>query len=309
MAGLEEARQVEEGQVDVGKLLIKYFCMEEKKSFFASLEPKSAMLVGVVAGFLVLCAVGFVVMLIVYFGGNNKTASASNNQVATPSTDTQTPATPTVTKSDKPVVELFVMAYCPYGLQMEKAFLPAWELLKNTANFSIKFVSYSMHGKKEIDENTRQYCIQTEQPDKYDAYLNCFFTAGSNDGSEANYATCLTSAGVNVAKLNTCVSSTDNKFGITAKFNDKSTWLSGSYPLYPVNADLNDKYGVQGSPTLVINGAQAEVGRTPEAVKEAICAAFNNAPAVCAQKLSATSAVAGFGSGAGANTGTAACGN
>lgn len=282
--------------------------MEEKKSFFASLEPKSAMLVGMVTGFLVLCAIGFVVMLAVYFGGNKK-ATGNDSQTVNNTVDNQTPATPTVTKSDKPVVELFVMSYCPYGLQMEKAFLPVWNLLKNKADFSVKFVSYSMHGQKELNENTRQYCIQAEQPDKYANYLNCFFTAGANDGSEANYSKCLTTAGVNVAKLNACVSSTDNKFGITAKYNDKSTWLNGNYPVYPIYSDLNDKYGVQGSPTLVINGVQAEANRTPEAVKTAICAAFNNAPSECSQKLSATSVVAGFGAGAGANTGTAACGN
>lgn len=71
-----------------------------------------------------------------------------------------TPTTPTAAvKSDKPTVELFVMSYCPYGTQMEKALIPAKELLGDKANISIKFVAYTMHGAKETQENTRQYCI------------------------------------------------------------------------------------------------------------------------------------------------------
>jgi len=288
---------------------------DEKKSFFASLEPKSALIVGLVAGVLVICTIGFVIMLGVYFsksGGkagvglasNSTPAAAANNQAQQPE------PTPSVTKSDKPVVELFVMAYCPYGLQMEKAFAPVMQLLGSKADMSIKFVSYAMHGKKELDENTRQYCIETGQPTKYLAYLNCFFTAGQNDGTEAKYQQCLSSAGVNESALNSCVSKTDKTYSITAKFNDQSTWLSGQYPVYLVDQSLNDKYGVQGSPTLVINGAQVEASRSPEAVKQVVCAAFNNAPAECSQTLATTGSSAGFGAGAASgNTVDAACGN
>lgn len=271
--------------------------MEEKKSFFASLEPKSAMLVGMVAGFLVLCAIGFVVMLVVYFGGNK---AAINDKATEVADNGQNAPAPVVVKSDKPVVELFVMSYCPYGLQMEKAYLPVWELLKDKADFSLKFVSYAMHGQKELEENTRQYCIQNEQADKFIPYLKCF--TGKDD-----YKACLASAGVNQGKMNTCVTAADKKFGTMVKFNDKATWLNGNYPVYPVDGDLNEKYGVQGSPTLIINGAEAQAGRTPEAVKQAICASFNNAPAECAKALSTFAVVAGFGTGAGADTGTAAC--
>ena len=108
--------------------------MEQKKSFFASLDSKSALIVGLVAGILVICTIGFLVMLGLYFKGNKKadisdvTSPVATNQPTQPSQ----PAAPVaVTKSDRPKVELFVMSYCPYGLQMEKAYLPAWNLLKN----------------------------------------------------------------------------------------------------------------------------------------------------------------------------------
>jgi hypothetical protein len=195
------------------------------------------------------------------------------------------------------------MAYCPYGLQMEKAYLPAMQLLKDKADISVKFVSYAMHGLKELEENTRQFCIQATQKDKYITYLKCF--TGKDD-----YAGCLKTAGIGDGTLTECVNSINKQFGIMEKYNDKSTWLSGTYPQYPVHATLNEKYGVQGSPTLVINGVQSEAARTADGVKSAICAAFNNAPAECQQKLATTQFDPGFGTSASAGAAASAgCGN
>lgn len=242
-----------------------------------------------------LCTLGFLVMLWLVFGGKVSLGGGSNTVAyntpapSTPDTAGQPlPPPPTVPKTKKPVVELFVMSYCPFGLQMEKAYLPAWNLLKDKADISVKFVSYAMHGKKEVDENTRQYCINKEQPSKYISYLQCF--VGKDDS-----AGCLKEAGVSESKVNSCMGDTDKQFGITAKYNDQSSWLSGRYPIYPIYGDLNTKYQVQGSPTLVINGVQAEVGRTPEAVKQAICAGFENAPSECQKTLPNTGYGSGFG--------------
>jgi hypothetical protein len=263
---------------------------EQKKSFFASLDSKSALIVGLVAGILVICTIGFLVMLGLYFKGDKSTDISG--AVAPLAADTQQPqdaAPVAVTKSDRPKVELFVMSYCPYGLQMEKAYLPAWNLLKNKADMDIKFVSYAMHGLKEIEENTRQYCIQKNQPAKFQAYLTCF--TGKDD-----FKGCLAQSGITEGSLTSCVNTTNDKFQTLVKFNDQATWLSGRYPVYPVDGDLNTKYGVEGSPTLVINGAQVEgVNRTADGVKKAICAAFNNPPAECGATLASAAFGAGFG--------------
>jgi len=279
---------------------------DEKKTFFASLEPKSALLVGLVAGALVIGTVGFIVMLVVYLGGRSTKAdtsdAATNNQPQQPATEQQT-LTPSVTKSDKPVVELFIMSYCPYGLQMQKAYSPVMKLLGGKADISVKFVAYAMHGQKELEENTRQYCIANEQKDKYLAYVDCFTTSG-------DYQACMGSTGVSESKLNTCVDKTNKSFGTMDKFKDQSTWLSGQYPVYPVHQSLNDKYGVQGSPTLVVNGAQVEAGRSPEAIKQVVCASFNNPPSECSQTLSSAQASPGFGAGTtSGNTAAAECGS
>jgi hypothetical protein len=187
-----------------------------------------------------------------------------------------------VEKREKPDVKLFVMSYCPFGLQMEKALLPAWQLLKDKTDIGIYFVSYLMHGKKEMEENLRQYCIQKEEKEKYLAYLECFLKDG-------NFENCLKETGINQDKLNSCQSATDKEFKISESFTETG------YPPFNVHQDLNEKYGVRGSPTLVINDQVVNVTRSPEKVKEAICDAFSTPPAECEQKLPEENASPGFG--------------
>lgn len=270
---------------------------KEYKGFFELLDSKNALIVGLVGGLLSLGTLGFLILGTLVLQGKVSIGGSKeyNNQVvAQQQTPTQQQPTPqNIPKSNKPKVELFVMSYCPYGLQMEKAVVPAWDLLKNKADFSIKFVNYIMHGKTEIDENNRQYCIQKEEPSKLAAYIKCIYT-GKN-GAAPDFKDCLTATKINTSKMNSCISSIDREYKITDLYNDQTTWLSGRYPLYKVHDTENNKYGVQGSPTLVINGVQAEVARTPEAVKAAICNSFNNAPSECSQSLSNASFQPGFG--------------
>jgi len=201
-------------------------------------------------------------------------------------------------KTDKPDVKLFVMSYCPYGLQAEKMYLPVYDLLKGKANMGIYFVDYAMHGQKELDENLRQYCVQKEQNDKYSAYLKCF--TGSQPGTDGTgtYDACLASAKIDKTKLAACIAATDKQYGVTAGFNDKVTWVSGQFPKFTVNGDLNTQYGVQGSPTVVINGKQVSVSpRSPQNFLKTVCGAFASPPAECSTSLSTDAVSTGFGGG------------
>lgn len=218
---------------------------------------------------------------------------------------TETPAAaapPEVPKTDKPKVELFVMSHCPYGTQAEKALLPVIETLGTKADIAIKFVDYAMHGEKEVLEQMNQVCIEEEQNAKYIDYLTCFLAEGDGEG-------CLTSTGVDQQKLTACVKELDTKYKITASLADETTWSGGRYPPFAVYETEGTEYGVQGSPTLVINGEVVSVARSPSAYLAAVCAAFNTAPEECATELSATAAAPGFGfeAATGAAT-TASCG-
>ncbi|HRY36382.1 MAG TPA: thioredoxin domain-containing protein [Candidatus Magasanikbacteria bacterium] len=275
--------------------------MENQKSFFELLSPRTSVLVGVLSGIGVLCAAACLIFVILAAQGKIVYVNNPVKKEAVKTDQTQNVQNSDVVKTDKPAVELFVMSYCPYGLQMQKALLPVMELFGKKADISIKFVSYIMHDKKEIDENNLQYCLENEQEDKFIPYLKCFTVSGDS-------ASCLKEVKVNESKLSSCIAVTDKKFGTTAAYNDKASWLSGYYPLYNVHKDLNEKYGVQGSPTLVINGSQVQVARSPEAVKQAICASFEEQPEECGQTLSTASAAPSFGAGTGTGT-TAECGS
>lgn len=209
-------------------------------------------------------------------------SSASDN------TNTDTSSIP---KADKPHVELFVMSYCPYGTQAEKGILPVLNLLGDKIDFDLRFVYYAMHPSYgEVEENLRQYCIQKEQESKFNDYLECFLTDGDSEG-------CLTEAGIDTAMLDSCYAAADTEFSVSANKADTSSWLSGRYPLFDVDKDLNEQYGVGGSPTLVINGQQVSSGRSPAAFLSTICSSFTegNVPAECDTELPTDSYTSGFG--------------
>ena len=181
----------------------------------------------------------------------------------TDSQSTQPSQPADVPKSDKPVAELFIMSHCPYGTQAEKGIIPAIKALGNTADVKIRFVHYFMHEPEEI-ETPRQVCIREEQSDKFLDYLGCFLEDGDSNR-------CLIEAKIDKAKMNTCISS--------GKSNE----------YYAEDSALSEKYGVRGSPSLVINGVMANSGRSPSDYLETICSAFNEVPEECNVELSSAS--------------------
>jgi len=208
---------------------------------------------------------------------------------------TTTTVSQSIQKSDKPVARAFVMSHCPYGLQFLKAYIPVMELLGDKADLEVNFVNYIMHGEDEMKDNTRIYCVQKEARDKLTDYLRCYV-------EKHDYENCLQEAGIDKTSIDTCIQDADTEFNITKTFQESTS----QFPPYPVDDALNKQYGVRGSPTFVINGKTVSVARSPEAIKEAICSAFNNPPSECQQTLSSTAESPGFGpvgSGSGSSSG------
>ena len=192
-----------------------------------------------------------------------------------------------VKKTDKPTVELFVMSHCPYGTQIEKGIIPVLETLGDKVDFSLKFCNYAMHGEQELKEELNQYCIQKEQKDKLLSYLKCFLKEGK--GEE-----CITAAGIDKSKLSSCTASSEKEFSVIANFTNKKEYI-GDFPSFNIFKSDNEKYSVQGSPTLVINGSQVQSNRDSDSLLKAICNAFNNAPEACNKSISNNTPSSGFG--------------
>ncbi|MFH1474217.1 MAG: hypothetical protein ABIE55_05010 [Candidatus Aenigmatarchaeota archaeon] len=205
---------------------------------------------------------------------------------------------PEVVKTDRPEAHAFIMSYCPYGLQFLKAYVPVIELLGDKADLEVNFVHYVMHGEKEATENTRMYCIQRNQNDKFTDYLRCFVEANDWEG-------CADQVGIDKTALQTCMDATDTQYDITKTMQESEA----QFPPYGVDAVLASQFGVGGSPTFVLNGATVSVNRAAESIKQAICAGFNNPPAECDQVLSTSSEAPGAGPiGSGSASGsTATC--
>jgi hypothetical protein len=210
---------------------------------------------------------------------------------STSDTNTKTQTTE-VPKTEKPVVELYVFTYCPYGLQMEKATIPVVKLLGDKIDFKIRQIG-AMHGDFEKVEAERQLCIEKNYPSKFLDYVLAF--AGDTSCS-SGADTCLTS------KLNNLYS----QFGIDAsKIN--SCMTSEGQALYDAEVSNSESKGVTGSPTLIINGVETQSSRNEEAVKGVICEAFTSVPTQCSQKLSTSSASAGFGNASSSSNSSASC--
>ncbi len=192
-------------------------------------------------------------------------------------------------KSDKPIVDLFIMSHCPYGTQMEKGVLPVIDALGDSVEWNFRYVYYAMHGELEVTEQHLQYCIQQETPDVFIDYLTCFLEDGETDR-------CLTANSINRDQYSTCLDESDKEFAITANLEDTDSWLSGTYPLFETDKELNDKYAVQGSPTLVVNGVKVDgAGRDPASILDTVCQGFKDMPEECNVELPSVGYSAGFG--------------
>ncbi len=203
--------------------------------------------------------------------------------------ESSAPMTEVSNKSDKPVVELFVMSHCPFGTQIEKGILPVVKALGNNIDFQLKFNSYAMHGEIEIVEQINQYCIIEEQSTVFYNYLECFLIAGDSK-------TCLASANVDENKLKTCFNKVERDYNIIADFENKNNY-QGNYPSFNLQKQDNEKYNVGGSPTLVINGETVRPNRDSASLLYTICTAFNTQPDECFLSMPSASPAPGFGTG------------
>ncbi len=78
----------------------------------------------------------------------------------------------------------------------------------------------------------------------------------------------------------------NSPFNVIGNLEDKSSWLNGRFPKFMIHDEDNLKYGVQGSPTLVVNGQKAESGRDAQNILDVVCGAFTTMPEECNTDMS-----------------------
>ncbi len=167
-----------------------------------------------------------------------------------------------VGKQDKPHIELYIMAHCPFGAQMIRAITPVVELLDDNINFDIEFVQ-SIYGEDELEDQYYHYCINKKYPNKHFKYANCFIESKDRDD-------CIEELDLDYSDIESCVEEYDIDF-------------------------TSNKYDIKGSPTLVINGIKTEhMNRNPYNLLQFICNSFKVPPDECDENLSSIEEKSGF---------------
>jgi len=150
-----------------------------------------------------------------------------------------------VSRIGKPTVELFVMSYCPYGVQTEEQLIPIMKAFGDNIDFRLQFIAeekaasstqditpfVSLHGYPEVAENIRQLLITQEYPDRYLDYILC-----RGKKLDKSWEDCAQKLGIDVEK-------------IQALFD-----TPGADQLFRENIKRAAALGIKASPTILIDG-------------------------------------------------------
>jgi glutaredoxin len=189
-------------------------------------------------------------------------------------------------EDNRPQIDFFVMSYCPYGNDAEEAIGPVYELLKDKADFNPYYVIYSnyggggpsycmdeenkicsMHGIQELNQDLREVCVSNLLGmDEWFSFALEMNTKCNSQNADTCWQGVAESLGYDVSAIETC-------------FNDDGLKIGTQ------NLELGTILGVSGSPTIFIDGEQYGGARTPDAIKQALCAAFDEAPEECSDVL------------------------
>lgn len=186
-----------------------------------------------------------------------------------------------------PDVELYVMSFCPFGVQAENAMKSVFDLLGNKTNFKIRFIAnvngdtpesvHSLHGLNEAMEDLRQICIMKN----YNAKTYWDYLMEINKNCYSSYR--------DAAELDKCWKAAASKLNIDVNKIDTCSKSKEAIDLLKIDERFTEQNGVRGSPTLIINGATYNGARTSDAFKQAICSGFTNPPVECSTDLEETS--------------------
>ena len=145
----------------------------------------------------------------------------------------------------KPTLELFVMSYCPYGVQAEEKLIPIVKEFGDQIDFKLQFIAdnkeepsaqditpfTSLHGYPEVAENIRQLLIAREYPDQYLDYILC-----RGKKLDKSWEKCAQKLGINVEKIQALFDSPEAE------------------QLFRENIKRAAELGIRASPTILVDG-------------------------------------------------------
>ncbi len=147
----------------------------------------------------------------------------------------------------KPQVELFVMSFCPFGVQAEEELLPFIGKYGDAVDFNLRFIANfaeeetsdtsderkftSLHGEAEVIENLHQIAISQRYPDQFFDYLLC-----RAKHLESAWTQCAKKVGLDINRVNQEIESERTK------------------RLFEADIQRATALEIRSSPTLVVDG-------------------------------------------------------
>ena len=150
-----------------------------------------------------------------------------------------------IKRMGKPTLELFVMSYCPSGIEAEESIIPIVKKFRDEIDFELRFIAQekdtvshrditpftSLHGYPEVAENIRQLLIAREYPEQYLDYILC-----------------------RGKKLNRSWEDCAKKNGINVKNIQRLFDAPEAEQLFRENIKRSVELGIKASPTILVDG-------------------------------------------------------
>lgn len=234
--------------------------------------------------------------------GSNTQVTQETEQVKGTATQAEIP------KSDKPVVQLFTMSYCPYGNIAEEFVEPVYQLIGDKIDFEPRYI---VSRDEILSENDFVLTYGEEYKDQYEEYVASMESSCLNkDGSLVCSLHGPQELNQDIREIcvwkyqndkfwdfvmtanNSCdYSNVDDCWeGVASELNMNINNIKDCYnkefdQLVDDEIALTTKLSVTGSPTIYINGVLYNGDRSPEAFKQTLCSAFSEAPEACNTQL------------------------
>ena len=193
-------------------------------------------------------------------------------------------------QNGRPLVELFVMADCPYGIHAEQTLAPLFRKVKDQIDFHLYFIAdeanakdvapptptarttqttepgckattstgsgrfRSLHGDREIAEGIRQTVVMSLYPDRFWDYILC----RNKSGIATDWRVCAKEVNMDADKI--------------AELSESDAGET----LFAENIRRANLLGINASPTLRVNGH--DVRTSPHEVAQLICRNSKNLP-------------------------------
>ncbi len=187
---------------------------------------------------------------------------------------------------DKPVVDLFVMSFCPYGNIAEELFEPVYQNLGDSFILRPRYIVYSNYGGGGpsycIDEDSKYCSMHGIGERKQDIREECVLY---NDGVGKWFEFIMEiNAECNAGNIEDCWTDVAESIDLDPE-EIEACYEENKVKYSEENLKMMELLGASGSPAIYINGETYNGARTSQAYQDAICAVMEEEAEGCTKTI------------------------